>query len=432
MKRIILLIALLLLASTVFSQADFPPPIPEDQEVDLNFYTYNLTSALFGEGVLKLVEAANEALPNINVEALSYALESPIASVQANIVAGEPIGAAQLTFNDLDFIVNNFPIVPLDELVSPEELEAHLDGMHPNAIRLCEFNGRMYCLPYTFSTPVLFYNADLFRAAGLDPDVPPTNWGEVLEYGQQIVENTDAMGIYVGMTGASAGDWMTQAVLLSNGARLLSKDRTTLTFAEPEAIEAIQTIRDLVDAGIMENMDINTQIQSMLTGQLAMYIQSSALQSVLIGGSTGNFELRAAPMPGFGENLAVPTNSGSALFVISDDPLEQRAAWEFMKFVTSAEGYTIITRDIGYLPLRPAIVEDPNYLSEWVAENPLVLPNLEQLERLQPWESLPGPNYSQIATIFNNAIETAIYGGGDVAEVLQQALARAQELMPSN
>jgi len=290
----------------------------------------------------------------------------------------------------------------------------------------------MYCLPYTFSTPILFYNADLFRAAGLDPDVPPTNWEEVLAYSLQIGEETDAQGISIAMTGPSAGDWMTQAVLLSNGARLLSEDRTTLTFAEPEGVAAIETIRGLVEAGAMENLDINAQIQAMLTGEIAMYIQSSALQAVLLGGSMGNFELRAAPMPGFGDNLAIPTNCGSALFIITEDPLEQRAAWEFMKYVTSEEGYTIITRDIGYLPLRTAIVDDPQYLADWAAENPFVFPNLDQLERLQPWESLPGPNYSQIATIFNNAIEEAIYGDGDVAEILAEAQERGQELMPSN
>ncbi|MCR6673982.1 hypothetical protein [Devosia ginsengisoli] len=55
-----------------------------------------------------------------------------------------------------------------------------------------------------------------------------------------------------------------------------------------------------------------------------------------------------------------------------------------MKFLTSEHGYTIITSEIGYLPLRPAIVTDPDYLAGWVAEHPLVAPNLEQLDRLEP------------------------------------------------
>ncbi|MEO1439838.1 MAG: extracellular solute-binding protein, partial [Chloroflexota bacterium] len=150
----------------------------------------------------------------------------------------------------------------------------------------------------------------------------------------------------------------------------------------------------------------------------------------LVPPSIGNYELRAAAMPGFGDNEAVPTNSGSALFVITQDPLKQRAAWEFMKFVTSREGYTIITSEIGYLPLRPEIVEMDEYLAPYVAENPLILPNLEQLERLQPWAAFPGPNYRQIIQIMQDAVEASIFGDGDVAELMQAAEERASDLMP--
>ena len=43
----------------------------------------------------------------------------------------------------------------------------------------------------------------------------------------------------------------------------------------------------------------------------------------------------------------------------------------------------LIVDEIGYLPLRPAIVTDPKYLAGWIAEHPLVAPNLEQLDRLE-------------------------------------------------
>jgi multiple sugar transport system substrate-binding protein len=53
----------------------------------------------------------------------------------------------------------------------------------------------MYGVPYVFSTPTLFYNADLFRQAGLDPDKPPTTWAEVKQYGLQIKQRTAKLGI---------------------------------------------------------------------------------------------------------------------------------------------------------------------------------------------------------------------------------------------
>ncbi len=101
-----------------------------------------------------------------------------------------------------------------------------------------------------------------------------------------------------------------------------------------------------------------------------------------------------------------------------------------MKFLTSEYGYTIITSQIGYLPLRPAIVDDPKYLKDWIAEHPLVAPNLEQLDRLEPWDPMPGPNYRQIGKTMMDAVEMAIFGGADVEATLLDAQANAQALIP--
>ena len=62
--------------------------------------------------------------------------------------------------------------------------------LHPRGLKLTELDGRTYGIPYVFSTPTLFYNADLLRQAGLDPDKPPTTWTEVKQYGLQIKQRT--------------------------------------------------------------------------------------------------------------------------------------------------------------------------------------------------------------------------------------------------
>jgi multiple sugar transport system substrate-binding protein len=431
-KHRIRLVVILLALTAVFVGAnaqDVPPPIPEGEVVEITFYSYNLGSAgISAEGTLNLIAAFEEQHPNIKVEGIGVPGEEITSRVQADLIAGNPPDVAQLIFDDLDFLATNGIATPLEAIVPADELEEHLSGMVANGVELGRINGQTYGLAYTFSTPILFYNADLFREAGLDPEQPPTSWDEVLEYSLAIRESSDAWGIYVATTGRF--DWITQSLILSNGGRVLSEDRTTLMFGEPEAVGAIQQMRDLVDAGVMPNFTLGETLDAMAAGDLAMYVQSSAIQGALLPTSIDNYELRAAPMPGFGDSQAVPTNSGSALFVTTQDPLKQRAAWEFMKFVTSQEGYTIITRDIGYLPLRPEIVEMEEYLAPWVEENPLVLPNLEQLERLQPWVAFPGPNYRQIIQIMQDAVEASVFGDVDVAETMQAAEERATELMP--
>jgi multiple sugar transport system substrate-binding protein len=161
-----------------------------------------------------------------------------------------------------------------------------------------------------------------------------------------------------------------------------------------------------------------------------MFLYTSAVQSSLLKASQGKFELRVAAMPAFADKPTKPTNSGSALFVFSKDPVKQRASFELLKFLTSKHGYTIITSKIGYLPLRLDIVDDPQYLGEWTKTHPMIRPNLEQLSRLTPNVAFPGPNYRQVENTMKDAMIEAVFGKGDPAQVLAAAQTNGQALMP--
>ncbi len=406
------------------------PPLDTRKKVTITFYNYNLASAGIGkEGTLQLINEFMEKHPNITVEGVGVSSGDMTTRVQADIVAGRTPDLAQLIFNDLDYMATNFGIQPLDEIIPAGEWVEHTQGMVPAGLKLAELNGKMLGLAYTFSTPILFYNADVFRAAGLDPDHPPKTWDDVAKASLQIRDKTGNEGFYPGVYGQF--DWLMQGVILSNGGRVLSEDRKKLMFGKPEAVEALQKLRDMRESGAHANMASGDAVDAMLAGKLGMFLNTSAYQRYLLGGSAkAGWELRAAKMPSFGDKQTGPTNSGSGLFILAKDPVKQRAAWELMKFLTSERGYTIITSKIGYLPLRLNIVDDPKYLGEWIKENPLTRPNLEQLTYLKPWESIPGNNYKQIQRIETQAFEQAVFGDGDVKAILVDAQKRAQALMP--
>ena len=168
----------------------------------------------------------------------------------------------------------------------------------------------------------------------------------------------------------------------------------------------------------------------MAAGDMGMYLQTSAVQGFIVAGAKDKFDLRASTMPSFGAKKVRPNNSGSALILLATDPVLQRAAWELMKFLTSKRGYTIITSEIGYLPLRTDIVDDPQYLGEWVKTHPLVQPNLKQLAVLEPWDAMPGPNYRQIVKTMMDAVELAVTGKVDVAATLLAAQQTTQAMLP--
>lgn len=421
--------ALMLAGALPASAQTIPSSI--DEPVTISFYNYNLAMAGNGaDATRRLIAEFMEANPNVTVEAIPVSAAEATTRVQADLAASQPVDLVQMGFSTLDYAVNNYGAVALETILPQDELDAHFEGMVPNGLDLGRLDGQTYGLAYTFSTPVLYYNADMFIAAGLDPDQPPRTWDEVKAAALAIREATGKNGFAAGIFGPSAADWLFQGVIRSNNGEVISRDRTTLKFAEPEAVEAVAMMRDMYDAGAFDPLDITAALEGMSSGNIGMYLQTSAIQGALVTGAEDNFDLRATTMPSFGDKPVRPNNSGSALVILAQDPLKQRAAWELMKFLTSEHGYTIITSEIGYLPLRPAIVDDPRYLRDWVAEHPLIQPNLDQLAILEPWESMPGPNYTQIMSLMMDAAEMAVYGGVDVEATLRDAQANAQALMP--
>lgn len=406
-------------------------PATVDQPVTINYYNYNLASAGNGaEATKRLIAKFEAANPNIKVKGVGASSADITSRIQADVAAGRIPDVVQMVFSDLEFTVDNLSAAALEQIVPETELKAHFEGISPNGLQLGVLNGKTYGLAYTFSTPVLFYNADLFKAAGLDPDNPPKTWAEVKTAALALTKKTKAEGIATGIFGPSAGDWLFQGVLRSNNGSLMSPDRKTLAFAEPASVEAVAMLRDLYDSGAYTNLDITAAMEAMASGNVGMYLQTSAIQGFLVKGSQGKFDLRASTMPRFGDKPQRPNNSGSALVILSRDPLKQRAAWELMKFMTSKEAYTVITSEIGYLPLRADIVDDPKYLGNWVKEHPLIQPNLEQLRMLERWESFPGPNYRQIQKTMMEGAEMAVFGGTDPAAAMQAAQRSAQAMMP--
>lgn len=425
-KRLVTLAAsALLLAATAVGAQDGLAPLGADQNVKITFYSYNLASAGIGaDGTNQLISEFQALHPNITIEGVGVPATEIMSRTQADLAAGNPPDVAQLIFNDLDFIVNNFNATPLEDIVPSQEWAEHIEGFHPRGLALGQLNDKTYGMAYTFSTPVLYINTTMLEEAGIDPATVPTTWDEAEALALQIVQNTGKNGISI-----YSQSWIAEALVMSNGGRMLSEDRKTLMFGEQEGQDAMARLQAMVKSGAHIPAGVDP-IQAFLSGQLGMMLNTTAvLRTTLDTFVKSGQVLNMGKMPSYGDKPTVPVNSGSALFVLTKDPVKQRAAWDFIKFVTSERGYTIITSKIGYLPLRPAIVNDPQYLGDWIKANPLYLPNLEQLDSLTPWVSFPGQNYRQIEQIITESQTNVIFNAADPA-TLNDAQDRAQALMP--
>ena len=384
----------------------------------ITFYSYSLAYPTMKPGIEHLINEFNETTGKEVGVIVEPVEDATFTKYQSDIAAGEQVNVIQHGFANLDLSRRDLGLAAYEDIFPADELSEHLSHMYENAVELGKLEGKTYALAFTFSTPILYINGGLFEQAGLDPNDPPTTWDEVAEYARTITEKTGVPGFGL----APDNGWTTEGLFFSNGADILNTDKTEAVFASAEGVAAIQMWQDLYKSGahaVGTDKEVGEQF---MAGALGMQLQStSMLSGFKQAAEAGGWELYGAEMPAFAGKEAVPVNSGSALAVRASSATESAAIWEFIKFVTGPVGYTIITSEVGYLPLNKDIVDDPAYLKGFVDENPLVRINLDQLSRLRPVTIWPAEVMMESRTLFSDAVVQAVTTDGDVSAILTAA-----------
>ncbi|PSL05939.1 carbohydrate ABC transporter substrate-binding protein (CUT1 family) [Haloactinopolyspora alba] len=399
------------------------------EQITIAFESYNYgTDGVGGEGTQQLIDAFEAEHPNIRIDPTGTPAGEIHSSVHAQAAAGDPPDVAQIGWSKFGFVQENLPYVPFEQVAPAGELQAHLDGMYPAAAELGRHDGELAGMAYSVSTPTMFVNADLFAQAGLDAQSPPTTWAEVRDAARAIVD-TGAQGVYVDAAGEAKSDFLTQSLINSNGGRLLGDDGS-LQLDQSPAVGALSMLGDLSVDGLQPPVGEAEAIAMFEAGRLGMLVSSTALLGGLAASTDGVFDLETAGLPAFDGHDVAPTVSGAGLFVFSDDEAEQQAAWEFVQFLTSARGFTILASEIGYLPLRPALIDDPEYLGDFFAEDDRLLPTVEQLDSLRPYQVLPGESGQQALELMQDqAVAPIMLSGADPEPTLATVAEQMRELL---
>jgi multiple sugar transport system substrate-binding protein/sn-glycerol 3-phosphate transport system substrate-binding protein len=189
------------------------------------------------------------------------------------VAAGKAPAVAQVGWAFLDYFANNFSYIPPQTIIAqafPEDEHFLTDHFLPNILELAKnSDGVQVGIPYSISTPVLYINQDLLSSAGLSPGGPKT-WEEVIAFAKTIKDKTGKYGFYMQ---EPADNWATQALIESNGARMMTKVNGKLraSFASREGIEAYQAYADMVvkDKSAL-HISWNEGVQSFVDGNVGM------------------------------------------------------------------------------------------------------------------------------------------------------------------
>jgi len=102
----------------------------------------------------------------------------------------------------------------------------------------------------------------------------------------------------------------------------------------------------------------------------------------------------------------------------------------FAKWITSAEGTTIMSKSTGYMPVRKSVLDDPKLMGAYLQERPRLKATMRQMENMEPWYTFQGEQGIKITDIIKNAIEAALLGQKEPKQALDEAAAQANKLLP--
>jgi sn-glycerol 3-phosphate transport system substrate-binding protein len=369
--------------------------------------------------------------PDIRVEAIfsgNYT-ETTTRALTASR-SGTPPTVAVLLATDIFTLIEEDVVQPIDTFITTEEDQAWVDGFMPAYLASARVDGHLWSVPFQRSTAVMYYNKEAFAAAGLDPEQPPRTWDEMVEMGKALTlrdasGNVTQWGLGI-PSSMNSVHWLFGALVAQNGGILSSEDGLYTYFDSPEVIEALQFFVDLSTkhgihpAGILE---WGTTPNDFMQGRLAMAWHTTGNLSNIRSNST--FDFGVAPYPGNPDPASVL--GGGNLYIFSGASEEQQAAaFEFVKFMTSAELLADWGVQTGYVAPRDDSWETET-LRAYVAEVPQAEVARRQIPASKP--EISTYEAARVNQVLNTAIQAAIIGEQTPEAALRAAQAEAEQIL---
>ena len=294
-------------------------------------------------------------------------------------------------------------------------------------------NGQMLSFPFNSSTTVFHYNKDAFKAAGLNPDKPPTTWPEVALAAASLKASghkcpfTTSWASWTQLESFSA--WHnTEFATKGNGMRGMD---ARLNFNTPLHVRHIENLGNMAKGGLFVYKGRgNAPDATFVSGECAMITGSSALYGSIK--RNGKFASGIAPLPYYQDVPGAPQNTvigGASLWVMSGKPqAEYKGVAQFLAHLSKPEEAAKSHQRTGYLPLTKASFALTE-TSGFYKQNPGTDVSVTQMIRKTTDKSrgIRLGNFVQIRTINDEELEQVWSGKKSAKEALDAAVKRGNE-----
>ena len=368
--------------------------------------------------------------PGIKLKPIySGSYQESITKALTAVKSGEPPVMSILLSTDMFTLIDEDAIVPFDGLLKTPDDQAWLKSFYPAFMENSQTGGKTWGIPFQRSTIVLYYNKEMLKDAGLDPNKPPANWKEQVEYAEKLTKR-DASGKVTqwGIQIPSSGFpyWLFQALAIQAGTNLMNSAGTETYYDRPEVIEGLTYWVDLVKKykvhpeGIVE---WGTTPKDFFEKKVAMmWTTTGNLTNVK---NNAKFDFGVAMLPA-GKQRGSPTGGGNFYIFAKSTPAQRDAALKFIKWVTTPQRAAQWGIDTGYVAVRADAWETPA-MKQYVAGFPAAAVARDQLPYAKA--ELSTHDNQRVTKALNDGLQAALTGTKTPEAAMKDAQREAERLL---
>lgn len=409
-------------------QTEAPKTDAPAKTVEIQFYYPVAVGGAAAKTIETMVDEFTAANPNIKVTPVFAGnYTETMTKVQAAKQGGTPADVTVLLATDIFTLVDTDMIVPIDEYIAADkDGKEYIADFLPSLMANSKLNGKTWSVPFQRSTPVLFYNKELFKAANLDPEKPPKNWTELVEYGKAL---TKADGSQWGVEIPSDGNpsWIFSAFFIQNGKNVVNEAGTEVSFNSPEVVEGLEFIQSLskthkiMPPGVIKWGDVPNNFAA---GKTAMIYHTSGSIGA-IKGKLDPAKWGAAFLPA-GKKYGTPTGGGNMYVMKTGNQEKQDAAWKFVRFMTEPERVAKWTVDTGYIAARKSAYETKT-LKDAVAALPAYKVAFDHLQHAD--REIAAHNNQAVLKALGDELQAVVNGTKDAKTAMAAAQSNAEKIL---
>ena len=395
--------------------------------VDLTFYYPIAVGGPLTKVIDNFVAGFEREHPEVKVHAI-YAGNYDDARIKAlaALKAGQPAQMSVLFSIDIYELLEQDAIVAFDDIGADQKW---LQSFYPALMANGTYKGKTYGIPFQRSTIVMYWNKDAFKEAGLDPQKAPATWAEMASMAAKLVKkdaagNVSRWGVSVPSTGYAY--WMFQAFARENGQDLMNRDGNQTNFAHPDVVASLQYWVDLGKKNrVMPEgtVEWGTLRQAFTEGKTAMMWHTTGNLTAVK--DSAKFPFGVAMLPA-SKQRGSPTGGGNWYVFKKSTPAEQKAALQFIQWITAPERTAEWSIATGYVGTRPDAYDTPK-LKEYVSGFPQAAVARDQLKFATA--ELSTFQTGRVRKALDDAIQAALTGGKSPAEALKAAQSESERLL---